>query len=69
MSYSIFFYLIKLFEHSKYMIIFKLEIFGILIVLQIAKFWKCANFEIQQFQKFYYFMNLWIMEIWQFSKF
>ena len=65
----LFFYSFKLFEDSKYMIIYRIGNFLNLIVFQIVKFWSLLIFEMEQFYKFDYFMDLSIMEIWRLSKF
>ena len=40
--YLLFLHVLELFEHSKYMIIYEIEKFEILVLLQIVKFWKFA---------------------------
>ena len=58
MSYSIFLisnlflYLFKLFERSKYMIIYKIQNWYGIWVFQIRNFWNCLNWKINKFIKF-----------------
>ena len=61
MGYSIFYlilYFLKLFEHSKYMIIYKIGNYGILVGKFATKFGKLYNFA-----------NLMIFEVVKFGKF
>ena len=58
--------LFKLYEHSKYMTIYLIR-----HLWNFGRFPDCRNLlilEIEQFQKFDYFMNSSIMEFWRFSK-
>ena len=71
-DYSSFLWLFKLFEHSKYIFIIYDQIrnFWILIVLQIVKLKKFANFQYSTISELWLlFLSLSIMEIWWLSKF
>ena len=70
--YSLFLWLFKFFEHLKYMFIIYHRIwnFWILIVLQIVKLKKFANFWNSTISELWlFFLSVSIMEIWWFSKF